>query len=63
VHLLGGDEGKARLEVEPHLVPEHRPGAGAGAIALLRAGVDDALEEVEVLLHDPNVLVRDRPDR
>src|SRR6185503_8896764 len=35
-----------------HLVPEHAVGAGAGAVGLLDPVVEDALEEIEVDLHD-----------
>jgi hypothetical protein len=37
VELLGGEQGKARREIEAHLVPEHRARAGAGAVHRLRA--------------------------
>ena len=52
MHLLGGDEREALGQVEAHLVAEHAAGAGAGAVGLLHPGVEDALEEVEVRLHD-----------
>ena len=53
VDLLGGDQREAGAEVEAHLVAEDRERAGAGAVGLLDALVEDAGEEVEVLLHDP----------
>ncbi len=51
VHPLGGEEGEARREVEPHLPAEGRERAGAGAVLLLDAVREDVTEQVEVLLH------------
>ena len=38
-------------EIEAHLVAEDAERAGAGAVALLYAVVEDVAHEVEVLLH------------
>ena len=51
VDLLGGDQREAVGEVEPHLVAEHAERAGAGAVGLLGALVEDPLDQVEVLPH------------
>ena len=48
--------GKPVGQVEAHLVAEDRPRAGAGAVGLLDALVEDPLEEVEVLLHGSNLV-------
>ena len=48
--------GKPVAEVEPHLVAEDAQGAGAGAVALLHALVEDPLEEIEVLPHGSNLV-------
>ncbi len=53
--------GKPAREVEAHLVAEDAAGAGPGAVALDGAVVEDALEEVEVLLH--GLRVAGAPDR
>ena len=60
VHLLGGDQREALLEVETHLVAEHADGARARAVAFLHAVVEDVLEQVEVLLHERRGLSRGR---
>ena len=51
VHLLRGDQREALAQVESHLVAEDALRPGAGAVVLLGAGVEDQLEEVEVLPH------------
>src|SRR5262249_21990255 len=51
VQLLGGREREALLEVEAHLVPEHRQRAGAGAVVLLRSVGENPFEQVVVLTH------------
>src|ERR1700722_15062785 len=51
VQLLGGDERKALREDEAHLVAEHRQRAGAGAVALLQTGLEDAVDQVEIFAH------------
>ncbi len=47
--LLGGDQRKALVQVEPHLVAEHAAGAGASAVALGHAMGIDVAHEVFVL--------------
>lgn len=42
-------------EVEAHLRAEQREGAGAGAVHLLDALVENLLHEVEILAHRPNL--------
>ncbi len=51
VHLLGGDQREPLGQVEPHLVAEDAQGAGAGAVGLDRPGPQDAIHQIEVLLH------------
>jgi hypothetical protein len=36
VYFFGGYQWKAFLQVEPHLVTKHTPGAGAGTVGFLR---------------------------
>ena len=43
--------GKPVGQVEPHLVAEDAAGAGAGAIGLHGAGGQDAIHQIQVLLH------------
>ena len=52
VQLLGGEHREALRQVEPHLVPEDRERPDAGAVLLGRAGVEDAADEVEILIHE-----------
>ena len=56
--LLGGDQRESGLEVEAHLVAEHAQRAGAGAVGLLDALVEDPLHQVEVLPHPVNLATR-----
>ena len=51
MQLLGGDQGKALGQVEPHLMTEHAERAGAGAVGLAHALRAHAAHEVEILLH------------
>ena len=53
VQLLGRQQREAVGEVEAHLRAEQRQGAGAGAVLLLDAFVEDPLHEVEILAHGP----------
>ena len=46
VHFLGGEEGKAVLQVEAHLVAEHTLRTGARAVFLEDAVCTDVPEEV-----------------
>ena len=48
-HLLGGDQRKAFVQVEAHLVAEHAARAGAGAVALAHAVREHVAHEVFVL--------------
>ena len=52
VQLLGGDQGKARGEIEAHLMAEHRARADTRAVALFHALGEHAVHEVEVLAHE-----------
>src|SRR5215831_276151 len=51
VQLLGGQQWKATLKVEPHLMPEDRARADAGAIAFFDALAEHTLHQVEILAH------------
>lgn len=46
-----GEQRKTFFEVEPHLVAEYRPCAGAGAVAFVGAVVEDMTEQVKILFH------------
>ncbi|MPM20131.1 hypothetical protein SDC9_66560 [bioreactor metagenome] len=59
VHLLGGQQREAGAQVEPQLGAEDADRAGAGAVGLAYPGVEDVLEQVQVLLHgDPSQCAR-----
>ena len=49
VHLLAGDQRKAFVQIETHLVTKHAFGARAGAVGFLHAMCVDVLHEVFVL--------------
>jgi hypothetical protein len=51
VDLLGREQGEARAQVEAHLVAEDRKRAGAGAVGLARAVLEDVAQQLEVGLH------------
>ena len=51
VQLLRRQQGEAVTEIEAHLRTEIGKRAGAGAVLLLNALVEDPLHEVEVLAH------------
>ena len=51
MHLFGGDERKSVGETEPHLIAERGDCAGAGAVLLPHAGVENVPEKVEILFH------------
>ncbi len=57
MQLLGSDEREALVEVETHLVAEHRFGAGAGAIGFHHSVVEYMLKKVEILFHMFKVLL------
>src|SRR5262245_35457191 len=49
VQLLGGDERKALLQIEAHLVAEQSERAGPGAVRLSASALAHAGEEIEIL--------------
>ena len=51
MQLLGRRQREAFGEIETHLMPEHRDGPGAGAVALLHAVGEDALHQIVILAH------------
>ena len=51
VQPLGGREREALLEIEAHLVPEHRQRAGTGAVVLFHAVGENPFHQVVVLAH------------
>src|SRR5471032_1797122 len=54
MQLLGRQQRKAGAELEPHLVPEDAAGAGAGAIGLDGAVIQNMANQGEVLPHQRN---------
>jgi hypothetical protein len=51
VQLLRRHQGEPVLQVEAHLVAEHGPGAGAGAVRFDRAMLQHMAHQVVVLTH------------
>src|SRR6185437_10809168 len=51
MQLLGGQQREAVAEIEAHLMAEHGQSAGAGAVALLDAVIENPLHQFEVLAH------------
>ena len=51
VQALGRDQREARREIEAHLVREHAPRSGAGAVGLYGAVLEHVAHHLEVLLH------------
>ena len=51
VQLLGGEHREAVVERKAHLMAEHRQRAGAGAVALFHAALEDMFHQIEVLAH------------
>jgi hypothetical protein len=49
MHLLGGDQRKAFVQIETHLVTKHAFGTGPCAVGFLHAMCVDVLHEVFVL--------------
>ena len=49
--FFGGHERESILQIEPHLVPKHRNGAGAGSIGFLGAVPEYVPEQIVVCLH------------
>src|SRR5690606_26352142 len=62
VQLLGGEERKARREIETRLPPEHRARTRASAVRPVGAVFEDIAEQVEMLAH-PSLLARFELDR
>ena len=60
VQLLGRDEREALAQVEPHLVAEDAARAGARAVALVDALVEDPLDQIEVGPHDRRLSIGER---
>src|SRR6185312_13014215 len=56
VQLLGGEQREAVVEGKAHLVAEQRERAGAGAVALLRAALENLFHQIEILPHRPPLL-------
>src|SRR5690606_9061793 len=52
MQFFGGDQRKALVQIETHLVAEHRTRSGAGAVGLAGAMFVYMAHEVFVLLHD-----------
>ena len=55
VQLFGGQNGKPFGEIEPHLMTEQAEGAGPCAVGTFLALVEELLQQVEILTHDPKV--------
>jgi hypothetical protein len=51
MQLLRREQRKTGGEVEPHLMPEYRPCAGAGAFSPVVALGKDTLQQVQILSH------------
>src|SRR4051812_36077527 len=50
MQLLGRQQRKAVAQAEAHLAAEHRARAGAGAVGLERAALEQLLQQIEILL-------------
>src|SRR5689334_25195330 len=61
VQLLGGEHREAVVERKTHLMAEHRARAGAGAVALLHAALENLFHQIEILPHRPPLLPRSCP--
>ena len=55
MHLLGGDQREALLQVEAHLITEDRDRAGAGSVVLAYAVREHMVQQVVILTHGPYV--------
>ncbi len=51
MHLLVVTRGNPSARTEPHLIAERGDCAGAGAVLLPHAGVENVPEKVEILFH------------
>ena len=49
--FFGGDQGKARAQVETHLIAKHTHGARSGTIFLAGAMLFDMAHQIQILLH------------
>jgi hypothetical protein len=58
VKLFRRHERKPIGQVEPHLIAENTACAGAGAVALGNAVIEDVLQQVEILLHVTRLFLR-----
>src|SRR6185312_7543382 len=56
VQLLGGEQREAVVERKAHLVAEYRERAGAGAVTLLHAALENLFHQFEILPHRPPLL-------
>src|SRR5262245_44050437 len=61
VQLLGGDERKAIIGIEAHLMAEERERAGPGAVPFAGAALAHAGEEIEILAQTGRFLQRSSP--
>ena len=57
VQFFGGEKREAILQLEAHLVAEHRAGAGAGAVGFVGAVFENVAHQVEIGFHRRGVCV------
>ena len=51
MEFLGGEKREAVAEVEAHLMSEHTPCSGAGAVASVGPFIHYSIQKVEILSH------------
>jgi hypothetical protein len=51
MELLGGEQGKTLLQIEPHLMAKKANGTSTCPIFLLYAGLKYIVQQIKVLLH------------
>ena len=51
MQLLGRDQGKAFIQLKPHLMAKYRQRSGSGAVAFLDPTVEDEFHQVKILAH------------
>ncbi len=51
MQFFGGHQRKAVLQIEAHLMTEHRQSAGAGAVGFYRTFIKNSLQQVLELFH------------
>ena len=51
VHLLGGEQGKSRSEIEPHLIAEHALCPDSGPVMLHHPVLPYMSQKIQILLH------------